>query len=190
RELSSAAIPYLSGNIKFIVFGTLGFAVGMTIFYAAPLVSAKEKLLGDVRDVRNNSNDGIKWIGKELPPDSRVLVTAPSLYGLGAADEMTSKDDRYKLYAQYTFLQGYIRSYFRALGRNDIALGYLEDSTMLSQVLDSCRSQGNYYLFLQTGLDADRFHSMINNSTPLCARDSLVAKFTKGPYPAEVWILR
>jgi hypothetical protein len=165
----------------FILFGGL--------YFAFPTLKAKERLLSDVRDVRSNANDAIKWMGEHLPPSSSLLVTSPGLYGLGKADEMTSKDDEYKLYAQYTFLQGYTRSYLHALKRYDISLGFLEDSILLSRVLDSCRSAGGYYLFLQTGLDNDRFHDKINGKAQLSDRDTLLARFSKGPYPSEVWKL-
>jgi hypothetical protein len=172
------------------VVAVSSIAIIAGVYLAIPSIKAKERLLRDVRDVRNNANDALKWMGANLPPHSEMLVTAPSLYGLSGADEMTSKEDEYKLYAQYTFLQGYTRSYFRALGRTDMALGFLEDSIMISRVLDSCRSIGNYYLFLQTGLDGDRFHGSINGRKQLRSNDSLLANFTKGPFPSEVWKLR
>ena len=157
---------------------------------AFPVVKEKETLLANVRDTRSNANDAIRWMGAHLPTNSTVLCTGTDLYGLGRADDMTTKPDEYKLYAQYTFLEGYIRSYFHALGRNDLSLGYLIDSSQLSRVLDSCRSSGTYYLFLQTGLDAERFHGMIDGKHPLKASDSLIARFAKGPYPSEIWELR
>jgi hypothetical protein len=191
REIALLASPYLTKKSIRNSLAFISVLILACIFYAGlPVVKVKERLLRDVRDVRNNANDAIKWMGAHLPANSSVVVTAPSLYGLGFADEMTSKDDEYKLYAQYTFLQGYVRSYFLALNRTDISLGYLEDSVKLSQVLDSCRSQGNYYLFLQTGLDVDRFHSAIDGKMQLFKNDSLLMKLTKGSYPSEVWILR
>ncbi|MFI5262989.1 MAG: hypothetical protein ACHQM6_00580 [Candidatus Kapaibacterium sp.] len=188
KEISTVAKPYLLK--KKIIYSFLAVS-SMTIlavaYFAAPVIEAKVRLLSDVRDVRNNANDAIKWLGAHLPQNSEVLVTTPGLYGLGSADEMTAKDDEYKLYAQYTFLQGYTRSYFRALNRPDISLGFLEDTVMISRVLDSCRNLGRYYLFLQTGLDRDRFHGSINGKKQLRENDSLLALFSKGPFPSEVW---
>lgn len=191
REIALLSSPYLAKkSICYSLAFIAVFVFACGLYIAFPVIKAKELLLREVRDVRNNANDAIKWMGGHLPPNSAVLVTAPSLFGLGIADEMTSKDDEYKLYAQYTFLQGYVRSYLLALKRNDISLGYLEDSLKLSQVLDSCRSQGDYYLFLQTGLDANRFHSKIDGKKQIVESDSMLMKFTKGPFPSEVWKLR
>ncbi len=191
KEIASFAKPYLADkrvHYSLTIISILAISAGM--FSAFPMIKSKEHLLSEVRDVRNNANDAIKWMGANLPLNSSVLVAAPSLYGLGGADEMTSKDDEYKLYAQYTFLQGYIRSYFRALHREDISLGYLEDSLKLSKVLNSVRSQDNYFLFLQTGLDVDRFHGIINGNDQLSSHDSLLSKFTKGSFPSEIWELK
>jgi len=192
KEITDVLKPYLANkNIRISLISLCILATIGGCYFALPSIKAKEKLLGNVRDVRNNANDAIKWMGAHLPINSSVLVTSPSLYGLGLADEMTSKDDKYKLYAQYTFIQGYVKSYYRALDRPDITLGYLEDSVKLSRVLDSCRrSGGNYYLFLQTGLDADRFHGLINNKKHLMEHDSMLGRFSKGPFPSEVWKLR
>jgi hypothetical protein len=191
KDMLEVSKPLLSQkkNIRIILsIGCLAFVA--IIYFSYPALKAKEQLLSQVRDVRTNANDAIKWMGANLPRNSEVLVTAPSLYGLGGEDEMTAKDDQYKLYAQYTFLQGYTRSYFRALNRDDLALGYLEDSLKLSRILDSCRNQSKYYLFLQTGLDVDRFHSQINGIKPFKSRDSLLAKFSNGPFPSEIWEIR
>ncbi|MDP4236392.1 MAG: hypothetical protein Q8919_08105 [Bacteroidota bacterium] len=190
KDIYAISEPYLQnrrirrGLLLLAIAGTLAGA-----YVALPTVRAKEQLLQDVRNVRSNANDAIKWMGNNLPFGSTVLVATPGLYGLGGADEMTSKDDEYKLYAQYTFLQGYVRSYFNALHREDLKLGFLEDSTMLSRVLDSCRVQNNYYLFLQTGMDIDRFHGKIANKKQLEANDMMLAAFVQKPFPSEVWKL-
>jgi len=190
KEILLYAHPYLlHKKIRFSIVAILFIAVTGVLYAALPLIKLKEHLLTEVRDVRNNANEAIKWMGENLPENSTILVTSPSLYGLGGADEMTSKDDEYKLYAQYTFLQGYIRSYFRALHREDISLGYLEDSLKLSKVLDSSRTQGSYYLFLQTGLDVDRFHGVINRIHQLHKNDSLVSSFSRGAFPTMIWKL-
>ena len=169
----------------------LSVAIGGSMLYASfPALRAKEQLLTNVRDVRSNANDAIKWMGINLPHDCLLLVTGPRLYGFGSADDMTSKEDEYKLYAQYTFLQGYIRSYFRALGRSDISLQYLEDSLSLEQILVTSRERRNTFLFLQTGLDVDRFHQKLSGVRSISNSDSLLSRFTKGPYPSEIWKLR
>ncbi len=190
KEISTFVKPYWAKkNIRYSIISFVILAIIGGLFEGLPVMKAKEQLLRNVRDVRYNANDGIKWMGANLPLNSTVLLAGSNLYGIGEADEMTSKDDEYKLYAQYTFLLGYVRSYFRALRREDIAIAYLVDSTKLSRVLDSSRSQNNYYLFLQTGLDADRFHGLINEKKPLSDNDSLLVKFNKGTFPSEIWKL-
>lgn len=164
-------------------------ALAGSVFALLPILQSKEKLLSTVRDSRSNANDGIKWMGKNLPTNSTLLVTGHSLYGLGSADDLTSKEDEYKSFVQYTFIQGYIRSYLHALDRYDVGLSYITDSVLLSRVLDSCRSAGTYYVFLQTGMDVARFHGSINGIKQLKSTDTLVARFAKGPYPSEVWKL-
>src|ERR1043165_1371585 len=128
-------------------------------------------------------------MAKELPENSTVLVTAPSLFGIGNANDITGLDDEYKLYAQPTFLQGFVRIYFDILNRSDISVGYLEDTTMLSRVLDSSRSTGSHFLFLQTGMDIDRIHVSINNQKPIRKTDSLLTAIGN-EYRTEVWKLR
>ncbi len=190
KEIIVSIKPYWKKkNVRYIIMSVSILSIIGVIYTAAPVIKAKELLLREVRDTRDNANDAIKWMATNLQSGSALLVTAPSLYGLGIADEMTSKDDEYKLYVQYTFLQGYIRSYFEMLHRKDISLGFLEDSVQLSAILDSCRSAGDFFLFLQTGLDADRFHSTINGKNQLKKNDSLLVKFTSGPFPSEVWKL-
>jgi hypothetical protein len=190
KDVVEFAKPYFAKkNIRYgFVFLCIIGAVGGT-YAAFPQIKSKEKLLSDVRDVRYNSNDALKWMGANLPQKSTVLLTGTNLYGIGEADDMTSKDDEYKLYAQYTFLLGYVRSYFQALHREDIGVAYLIDSVKLSRILDSCRSEGNYYLFLQTGLDGDRFHGIINGKKQLTPHDSLLVRYNRGPFPSEVWKL-
>jgi hypothetical protein len=190
-EIAEFAKPYLvKKKMRYMVIGMIILVCLGSLYAAFPQLKAKEKLLSDVRDVRNNANNSIRWMAKNLPPHSMILLSGSNLYGIGEADEMTSKADEYKLYAQYTFLLGYVRSYFHALKREDIAIGYLIDSTKLSLVLDSARSQGNNFLFLQTGLDADRFHGLIAGKNQLHVDDSLLAKFSNGPFPSEIWELR
>lgn len=188
KDVSTFAKPYWAKkNFRYSITSFVALAI-IGVFYGGfPIIKAKELLLRNVRDIRYNANDGIKWMGENLPRNSTVLLAGSNLYGIGEADEMTAKDDDYKLYAQYTFLLGYVRSYFRALRREDIGIAYLVDSTKLSRVLDSSRAQNKYYLFLQTGLDADRFHGLINGKKTLTDDDSLLVKFNKGPFPSEIW---
>ncbi len=182
-----------SSLIRYSIITAGVIAVCAVMFISFPKLQAKEQLLRDVRSTRRNANTAIQTMSHILPLGANIVVTAPSLYGIGSADDLTSKEDEYKLYAQYTFLQGFIFSYLDVLGRNDIRLGYLEDSVVLSRVLDSCRSVGGHYLFLQTALDVDRFHGSINHRTALGKRDSLLVRFSQDNHSAiasELWLLR
>ncbi|HYM20799.1 MAG TPA: hypothetical protein VEW28_07340 [Candidatus Kapabacteria bacterium] len=171
-----------------IVSGTIGIAV--IIFFALlPKLRAKEQLLLDVRTSRIHANDAIKSMARLLPTDAIVAVTGPALYGMSSENEITSMDDTYKLYAQHTFPQGFVRAYFQTLGRHDLHLAYLEDSTILRQELDSSRSAGNEYLFLQTSMDVDRFHGLIDGAHQIAPTDSLVMRFQDGGFPCEIWKL-
>lgn len=182
-----------SSLLRYTAIGGGVIAACGLIIISFPKLQAKEQLLRDVRGTRLNANNAIQWMARSLPQGANVAVTAPSLYGIGSADDLTSKEDEYKLYAQYTFLQGFVFSYLDVLGRNDVRLAYLEDSVMLSRVLDSCRSVGGHYLFLQTNLDVDRFHGSINHRTILNKRDSLLATFSEDHNKgigSELWLLR
>ncbi len=181
-----------SSVLRYSIIG-IGVVAGCGLLVILlPKLRAKEQLLRDVRTTRFNANNAIQWAARSLPQNATLAVTAPSLYGIGSADNLTSMEDEYKLYAQYTFLQGFVFSYLDVLGRNDVRLAYLEDSVMLPRVLDSCRSVGGHYLFLQTNLDVDRFHRSIDHRTILNKRDSLLATFStdgnKGG--SELWLLR
>src|SRR5207237_535414 len=86
--------PYFEKkNIRIIFSGIVAVVIIAGTYVAFPSIKAKEQLLRGVRDVRTNANDALKWIGANLPPQSEVLVGGPRLFGLGSADEMTSKDD-------------------------------------------------------------------------------------------------
>jgi hypothetical protein len=180
----------LRRNFRIVLTTSVIVFITGVIALAAPLIRQKEQLLQDVRDVRFNANDAIKWMAHDLPPSATVLVSGPHLYGIERADDLTSQEDEVKLYGQYTFLQGYVRSYFKNLGRFDLKVAYLEDSTTLESVLDSFRENKDSYLFLQTGLDRDRFHSMINGKHQLAASDLMAKRFERGKYPCEVWQIR
>jgi len=165
------------------VFGVLGAAV---IYLSLPMLSKREKLLKDVQAVRINANSSIKWMASHLPKDATVLVTGHSLFGEEKAYDLTSKSDEDKLNGQYTFLQGYVRSYFYNLGRFDLRVAYLEDSTLLHTVLDSFRTTHTTYLFLQTELDKEKFYGEINSKKPITSSDSLQIRFEKNGFSSEV----
>jgi hypothetical protein len=121
-----------------------------------------------------------------LPQDATVLLTGHTLYGENKAYDLTSKADEEKLNSQYTFIQGYVRSYFYNLGRFDLGVAYLEDSIMLHTLLDSFRSSPNTFLFLQTELDKEKFYGEINGKHPLTIADSLLIRFEKNGFSSEV----
>lgn len=187
----NAAAPYLASPRSKMIAGIVSFIVIYGALVAmAPKIATYEQLLRDVRDVRANANDALKWAAKHLPRNVVLAVTGNRLHGIGSADDLTSKDDHTKLQQQYTFLQGYNHVYLKTLGRRDILVSYLEDSLVAMRALDSMRSNGDAYLFLQTGLDHQLFHGSDIPNLFLKSRDTLIAKFDQGPYPAEIWELR
>lgn len=169
------------------VFGVL---IGGCVYLALPIFSKREKLLKDVQAVRMNANNSIKWMSSHLPQGSIVLVTGHSLFGDEKAYDLTSKSDEEKLNSQYTFLQGYVRSYFYNLRRFDLRVAYLEDSTILHTVLDSFRTTDATYLFLQTEPDKQRFYGEINGKKPITESDSLQIRFEKNGFSSEVLKLK
>lgn len=175
---------------KVVTVVTLFLVVYGGILAASPRIARYEQTLRDVRDVRHNANDAIKWSARNLPRNAMLGVTSYGLHGIASADDLTSKNDSTKIFQQYTFLQGYNRVYLKLLGRADLQLAYLEDSLLAMRALDSLRSQGNGYLFLQTPLDSVLFYGNAMPNQFLKIRDTLLAKFDRGPYPSEVWLLR
>jgi len=174
-----------------LLFTIAGVATAFVIIYGFRYkIEKQERLLTDVRNVRLNSNDAIKWAAKHLPYRSVLGVAGYQLHGIGAADDLTSKDDGTKLRQQYTFLQGYIRIYLQNLGRHDISVAYLEDTTLVNEVLDSMRSEGNTYVFLQSDLDLKRFHGDGIRKPLLTMWDTMVCQFKRPPYPTEIWHVR
>lgn len=171
-----------------------GFTIFIVIYggvmIASPKIAKYEQLLRDVRDVRANANNAVKWSAKNLPRNAVLGVTSYSLHGIASADDLTSKDDQTKLMQQYTFNQGYNYVYLGLLGRKDIKLAYLEDSTIAVRALDSLRTSGSGYLFLQTALDSALFYGLTVPNDFRKKSDTLIAKFHDGPYPSEVWYLR
>lgn len=176
-------LPIWFKRISPYVFGIL---IGGCVYLALPMLSKREKLLKDVQAVRLNANNSIKWMASHLPNDAAVLVTGHSLYGDEKAYDLTSKSDEDKLKSQYTFLQGYIRSYFYNLDRFDLRVAYLEDSTLLHTVLDSFRTTHTTYLFLQTELDKERFYGEIHGKKPITEADSLLIRSQKNGFSSEV----
>lgn len=176
----------LPPSVKRISPYVIGLCFAGCMYVTYPMFSNKEKLLNDVQAVRLNANNSIKWMAKNLPHGSTVLVSGHSLYGNTTANELTSKTDEEKLYSQYTFLQGYIRSYFYNLGRFDLRVAYLEDSVLLNKVLTSFRGSTNAYLFLQIELDNERFYSQINGMKPILDVDSVLIRFEKNGFSSEV----
>ncbi|MBS1903670.1 MAG: hypothetical protein JSS75_08215 [Bacteroidetes bacterium] len=164
-------------------------AIGATIFLL-PKLRSKEALLCDVRSSRLHANQAIRLMAHQLPQSSTVAVTTPALIGLRSEDELTSTSDDYKVYAQHSFQQGFVRAYFQVLGRPDLHLAYLADSTTLPRTLDSLRSARDHYLFLETGLDVDLAHGKRNGRNWFNGRDSLLARFDDGGFASEVWKLR
>ncbi len=172
-----------------VIIGIAGVSICVILFTAFPLFKSKLSLLSEVRDTRYNANDAIKWMALNVPNDATILVTGPALFHITRADDMTSKEDEFKSYGQYTFLQGYVRFYLENLGRKDLHIAYLEDPITLERVLDSFRETTNTYLFLQTGLEGDTFHGVKSGRSILTRQDSLVVTFSQGKYPSEVWKL-
>lgn len=160
------------------------------LMLAGGKIGKYEQLLRDARDVRNNANDALKYAARALPKNSVLAVTGYKLHGIHNFDSLTSTDDQTKLAQQYTFNQGYNYVYLGLLGRKDINVAYLEDSLLTMRVLDSMRTQGNGFVFLQTALDSTLFHGLAIPNDFLKYHDTLIRKFDAGPYPTEIWYLR
>ncbi len=193
-EVISAIGIWIKGlknrTVRIILFAAIICIAAGALISMISKLKAKEQLLLQVKHTRTNANDAVKWMAAHLPQKSIVAVTSGDLYGIANANDLTPKEDEYKLYAQYTFIQGFIHAYFEDLNRPDLTLAYLGDTLMLPRVLDSCRSVGGHYLFLQTGQDIDRFHGTINGKNVLRQSDSLTGVFDKGGFRCEVWALK
>jgi hypothetical protein len=187
EDLRAALHSLASPLHRRLIVGTAIVLESFSIVAMVPRMKGQEKMLRAVRDVRQNANDALTWTSKNLPQNSVFATTLYSLHGIEHQNLLTPKDDSTKLRAQYTFDGGFVYHVLEVLGRRDIQHAYLADSGLLPRVLTAMRETPNAYLFLQSGLDLDLFHghpSLITN------RDSLVAKFDKGPYPSEIWLLR
>lgn len=191
EDLSLAMQPYRS-NKSFRSMSLVSSAMIAAVLAIAiwPRIVREERLLREVRNVRQNANDAVHWSAAHLPIGSVLAVTEYSLYGFDGPGALTGKDDETKLAEQSTFAGGFAFDALAVLGRSDFQRTFLADSAMLPRVLQAMRSEPNSYVLLQTKLDLDRFHGS-KEYTPLIAQhDSLVAQFSKGPYPSEVWMLK
>jgi len=191
EDVGHTIAPYKSlSNFR---CGAIGSGVLIALVLTAgiwPRLAREERLLREVRDVRQNANDAIQWAARHIPRGSLLAVTRYSLYGIDGSGALTPKTDEVKLADQYTFDGGFVFDALAVLDRPDFRRTYLTDSTLLPLVLDGMRGQPNSYVLLQSRLDIDYFHGITGNSPLLSGEDTMVAQFTRGPYPAEVWQLR
>jgi len=170
------------------------FAVGTIILATVcigvfPRIQREERLLREVRDVRQNANRAVEWSAQNLPKNSLLAVTDYGLYGFDGPGALTAKDDETKLAEQYTFAGGFVFDALGVLGRNDFRRTFLSDSVVVREVLRAMRAAPNSYLFLQSKLDFDEFHGDRARKPLFEPSDHLVARFDRGPYPAEIWKL-
>jgi hypothetical protein len=172
------AIPILSLIAVALVFGI------------SPRMLREERLLREVRDVRQNANDAMHWSAANLPHGSLLAVTDYRLYGIDGPGALTSKNDETKLADQPTFAGGFVFDALAVLGRNDFQRTFLTDSVLLPRVLEAMRREPHDYILLQTKLDLDLFHGSDGRKPLIYSSDSLVAQFSHGPYPCEIWLLR
>ena len=156
----------------------------------SPRLLREERLLREVRDVRQNANDAVQWSAEDLPRGSLLAVTDYSLYGIDGPGAITSKDDETKLAEQPTFAGGFVFDALAVLGRADFPRTFLTDSVLLPRVLDGMRERPHSYILLQSKLDFDLFHGLDGREPLVSKQDSLVARFSRGPYPCEIWMLR
>ncbi|HET6401083.1 MAG TPA: hypothetical protein VFH95_06745 [Candidatus Kapabacteria bacterium] len=191
EDFGEAIEPYKS--LTFFRRGAIAVGVLIAFVLAAgiwPRLASEERLLREVRDVRQNANDAIQWSAFHLPRGSLLAVTQYSLYGIDGAGALTPKPDETKLADQYTFDAGFVFDALTVLGRPDFRRTYLSDSIVLTRVLEAMRNRPHSYVLLQSQLDIDYFHGIPGNSPLLFNRDTLAAHFTRGPYPCEIWELR
>ena len=181
--------PGLSHGSRRAILTVLVVGESFSIFGFIPKLSRQEKILREVRDVRQNANNALTWASVNLPKDALFATTVYALHGIDRLDLLTSKDDSTKLREQYTFAGGFVYHVFEILDRWDIRHAYLEDTAMLPRVLTSMRETTGSYLFIQSGLDWSLFHGDAMHPKLLTARDSLVAQFTRGSYPCEIWLM-
>lgn len=186
EELSEKMKSIQNRRMRIAVAVVLVACEAMVIVSSIPKMKAEEHMLRDVRDVRQNANDALTWSAKNLPENSLFAVAVYALHGIEHQNLLTPKDDATKLRSQYTFDGGFVYHVLEVLGRRDIRHAYLEDTAMLPRVLAAMRREPNSYLFLQSELDLKLFHGQPSLIQP---SDTLVARFARGPYPCEVWLL-
>jgi hypothetical protein len=171
----------------------MSFGIVETIVFlrvGLPKIESEELMLREIRDVRSNANEAVSWAAKNLPANASFAVGVYSLHGIDGPGDLTSKSDETKLLEQYTFAGGFVYDALAVLGRNDLQRTFLADSNILPRVLDAMRGEPNSYIFLQSKPDLDLFHGVGRDQPLLIQSDSLTAKFTRGPYPCEIWMLR
>jgi hypothetical protein len=188
RKCSSSFKNRIAMKCIFIAIGTIETIVFIKI--GLPKVEKQELMLREVRDVRSNANEAMQWAAKNIPQESLFAVGEYSLHGIDGPGELTPKSDETKLREQYTFAGGFVYDALSVLGRNDLRRTYLADSIILPRVLDAMRSERNSYVLLQSKPDLDLFHGVGRNHPLLRQNDTLVARFNRGPYPCEIWLLR
>ncbi len=191
EDIQQAILPFRMKK-AFRWMGSLSLIViaGMLLVGIWPRIVHEERLLREVRDVRQNANDAVQWSALNLPKGSVLAVTDYTLYGIAGHGALTGKDDETKLAEQPTFPGGFVFDALAVLGRSDFPRTYLTDSIMLPRILDGMRREPNSYILLQSKLDIDRFHGSAGRDPLLSAQDSMIARFSHGPYPTEVWMMR
>lgn len=175
--------------LKRILYSTALLLMLCGIYLIYPVLSKRETLLRDVQAVRMNSNDAIKKMAAQLPNGSTVLVTGHALFGETNAHDLTSRSDEEKLTDQYTFLQGYVRSYLYNLGRFDLRVAYLESPVLIHKILNSFREHPHSYLFLQTEQDK-LLYTSIGETVPIHRSDTSIIKVERRGFSSEVLKLR
>jgi hypothetical protein len=191
EDFCVAIQPYRSKKaFRWIAFSGVTLIAVILAAGIWPRILREERLLREVRDVRQNANDAVRWAAINLPNGSLLAVTDYNLYGIDGPGALTSKNDETKLAEQPTFAGGFVFDALAVLGRNDFQRTFLTDSILLPRVLDAMRREPHDYILLQTKLDLDLFHGADGRKPLLFSSDSLVARFSYGPYPCEIWLLR
>ncbi|HEY3874692.1 MAG TPA: hypothetical protein VGM92_04395 [Candidatus Kapabacteria bacterium] len=189
-DLKQAIVPYRKSNLFRWGIGIAGIAVAILFFMGIlPKAAKEEHLLTEVRDVRQNANEAVEWAARNLPAGALLAVTDYQLYGIDGPYAITGKDNETKLADQYTFAGGFVFDALKALGRSDFQRTFLTDSLLLPRVIDAMRTEPNSYILLQSKLDIDLFHGT-RNSSLLLPSDSICVRFSRGPYPCEIWKLQ
>jgi hypothetical protein len=180
------ARPRMKG-LMVTIASVLVFGVAFALL---PKFAKQEGLLRDVRDVRANVNDAIKWSAAHLPQHATLVVPDYGMYGINNSNVLNRGDDASKIEAQYVFHNGYVFIYFGVLSRQDIQHVYLEDSLTLRKQLDSVRALHNGYLLIQSSRDYSKFHNASSAQPLLSSGDTLLQQFTAGGFHSEIWELR